>query len=136
MNIKNITIALLLTFSLSSFIVKENTINQSLTGIWVFENYGDKEMSYQKKADFKRDKPGIEFKENGKLVKRQNVGWCGTPPISYGNFDGTWSMKTDSIISIRYEYWGGEIEEDWKIMEVSKKDLIVKMTRSETFKRE
>ena len=47
------------------------------------------------------------------------MGWCGTPPISYGNYDGTWKIEDDSKLTITYEYWGGTMEEEWAISNLS-----------------
>lgn len=61
------------------------------------------------------DIEAISFKMDGKLTKRQNIGRCGTPPITYGNYEGTWKPLSDSSVRVRYRYWQGEIEEDWLI---------------------
>ncbi|HLP53579.1 MAG TPA: hypothetical protein VK151_01050 [Fluviicola sp.] len=113
--------------SVSSF-VSTTEKHDPLIGTWVYAEYDEQEeaMIYTKASSFEEDKPGIEFKASGKLVKRQNVGWCGTPPIDYGNNDGTWKQTSDSIITISYHYWGGTAEEDWQIVQVSDTKLMVK----------
>ena len=60
----------------------------------------------------KINSPGIEFRKNGTLIKRQNAGWCGTPPITYSNQEGSWKILSDTSIQISYDYWRGQVEEN------------------------
>ena len=76
-----------------------------------------------KSKKFREDEPGIQLKKNGKLVKRQNSGGCGTPPISYANYEGTWAMTGNSTLTVKYEFFDGTIDEDWKILETNKTRL-------------
>ena len=54
----------------------------------------------------------------------KNAGWCGTPPISYADFEGTWK-KSDSTISITVGYWGGLLDYQWKIVSIDNKSLTI-----------
>ncbi len=132
----NMIISIFLLFTILSFNKSENTINQNLIGVWVYESHQDKKMKLKKRFKFKRNQFGVEFKKNGKLIRRQNVGWCGTPPITYGNVDGTWKANNDSLVTIKYEYWGGESEEDWKILYVDKKELKINLVRRKSLEKE
>lgn len=78
-----------------------------IIGIWVQLDYSDGIYTYQKFDAFADDRPGIEFRSDFTLIKRQNAGWCGTPPITYANFDGTWKKIADQRIELIYNYWGG-----------------------------
>ena len=120
-------IAAAILCSFASF-TRVHKTNDPMIGTWVYSDYDDADgtISYEKVKSFKEDEPGIEFKASGKLIKRQNVGWCGTPPIQYGNNDGTWKQTSDSTITISYGYWGGTAEEDWQIVRVSDTKLTVK----------
>ncbi|CAF4035510.1 unnamed protein product, partial [Rotaria sp. Silwood1] len=88
----------------------EEVVNRSLpiVGIWVLSNDGN----YTRFTQFLSNKPGYEFKSNGQLVRYGNVGWCGTPPITYGNFDGQWNFINDTTLTIRSRYWGGYYTEN------------------------
>jgi hypothetical protein len=74
----------------------------------------------------RKDKPEneytITFREGGKLTERKNAGWCGTPPVSYADFEGTW-QQTDSLINIEVGYWGGREQYRWIILSVDRKNL-------------
>lgn len=97
-----------------------------LVGVWIYDKYEDEAVKYVKHKAFEKDVSGIKFKKNGELVRRQNVGWCGTPPITYSNYDGTWKVTSDSTLTIRYKYWGGDAEQDWLIKELSASVLKIK----------
>lgn len=103
-----------------------NEETNKLVGVWVYSKYDNQISEFVKKQDFEKDQPGIQFEAGGKLVKRQNVGWCGTPPITYGNYDGHWKINPDSSLTVKYDYWGGKIEENWEILFLSHRELNVK----------
>ena len=84
----------------------ENNQNE-LISVWVYSDYENEVIEYVKSKNFNKNESGIEFKKNGKLIKRQNIGWCGTPPITYDNYDGSWEFSSDSTLTIIYDYWGG-----------------------------
>ncbi|CAF1324172.1 unnamed protein product, partial [Didymodactylos carnosus] len=53
------------------------------------------------------NKSGYEFKSDGKFIQRENVGWCGTPPITYGNYDGQWNVINETMLTISSSDWKG-----------------------------
>jgi len=122
-------IGILILFSFFSFSQKGKNINSNLIGIWVYKSHSEeeKEIIFRKRFKFKRKEFGYQFQKNGKLRKRQSVGWCGTPPVKYRNDDGTWKMVNDSILTLKYEYWGGIKEEGWIIIDSNQKELKVKV---------
>lgn len=109
-------LAIILTLSFSPASSVAMDIEKDIIGVWVYSNYENEAVQYEKADAFVEDRPGIAFKADGSLVKRQNIGWCGTPPITYGNDAGTWTKRSDSTITIKYTYWGGTMEEDWQIV--------------------
>ena len=111
--------------SFSSFNLP-NEKDYKLMAVWVFSDYEDEIIKYVKSESFKKDESGIEFKKNGKLTKRQNVGSCGTPPITYGNYKGSWKYTSDSTLTIKYNYWGGKSEQDWEIIELNSNSLKIR----------
>lgn len=104
--------------------VDENSNN--IIATWVYSDYNNGIIEYVRAKKFKQNKPGIEFQKDGKLRKRQNSGWCGTPPINYKNETGYWKFNPDSTLSINYTYWGGKMQEDWQIIEISPEILKIK----------
>ncbi|CAN5366759.1 hypothetical protein BH09BAC5_BH09BAC5_12140 [soil metagenome] len=122
-----------LGFTSNQTTVKIN--NKQLIGTWVYSEYKDELLYYEKKNKFEKDKSGIEFKEGGKIIKRQNASWCGTPPITYANYDGTWEKSSDSTLTIIYQYWGGMCREVWLVSSLSKEKMVVKSSSWQSFEK-
>jgi hypothetical protein len=106
-------------------------LSSAILGVWLFDesSYANNSMKLVKRDDLVDDRAGIVFQSNGDLLKRQNVGWCGTPPVQYGNYDGDWTLSADSVLTLHYEYWGGWAIEKWKIQELSDSALVVSLLR-------
>jgi hypothetical protein len=80
--------------------------NNLLIGTWNYAGYQNNASIYARSLDFSNTHC-YEFSSDGTLVERNISGWCATPPVSYDNYDGTWTILDDSIIQIHVEYWGG-----------------------------
>jgi len=59
---------------------------------------------------------GFTVNGDGSFIERKNAGWCGTPPISYDNFEGTWVALSDSLLDITVAYWGGKLTYQMRIV--------------------
>jgi hypothetical protein len=103
-------------------------IDDELLGPWVYSGSKDELSLFKKKNKLEKNKSGIEFKADGKFVQRQNVSWCGTPPITYGNFDGTWEKNSDSTVLITYQYHNEIRREELQVFSLHKNRMIVKYT--------
>lgn len=128
----NVLMVVLVGGILAGFTVSSD--QSLLIGTWVYDGYENDAYVYVRANKFDPNKSGIEFKSNGHLTKRQNVGWCGTPPVTYGNYKGSWSQVTNESITIRYKYWGGEAEQDWKIVGLTDQMLKIVSTDYRTGK--
>jgi hypothetical protein len=104
--------------------------SELLIGNWISPLYIDSLVQYTRAGALKEDDFGISFKSQNLLIERQNAGWCGTPPISYANYNGTWS-KTGDIIDISVDFWGGKANYKWKIIALDSKTLTVYPVKSE-----
>lgn len=108
-----------------------NNVSDSsdISGIWVYEGH-EKNMSiYKRSEDFDKERPGLQFLENEKLVVRQNAGWCGTQSISYANFDGQYKWIDDKSLSTTYKYWGGETNKIFSIVSLDQEYLKMTMVK-------
>jgi hypothetical protein len=98
-----------------------------LIGAWVFdrnESSPDGDISVLlRNPGLDSSKYGYIFLNEGKLIERKNSGWCGTPPISYANFPGTWEFVSDSLLEINVAYWGGMTDYALKIVSVGRVEL-------------
>jgi len=98
--------------------------SEKLIGSWVNPVMIDTLWKYQRVATLKDNDYGMSFKEGQLFVERKNAGWCGTPPVAYDDFDGTWT-KNDSVINITVAYWGGLVSYQWKVISVDKDNLVI-----------
>lgn len=93
-----------------------------LLGTWTFERSVENTSVFTRSESFKEEHC-YKFKNDGSLTERKNSGWCGTPPITYSDYSGTWSQINDTIVSINVGYWGGTTSYNLDIEKVSK-DLL------------
>lgn len=107
-------ILLLIVFSCKQNNVNVIQPNDMLIGTWVFSSYENETITMLKADSLEKDSAGYIFYVNSSLVERKNSGWCGTPPIAYGNFNGSWQRISDSTINVNVGYWGGN--ESYKIV--------------------
>ncbi len=126
---KNLKISIaLIAISIFTFyaFVPVEPVDKSLETYWIYDGYEDGVSVYKKSKRFEQDKPGFEFQKDGIMIKRQNVGWCGTPPISYGNYKGKWKQIEDNKLQLEYDYWGGRDTMILEIVSLTKEDLKVR----------
>lgn len=104
----------------------ELTVNssQKLIGYWINPVVTDTIWKYEKANSLKENDNGLYFKSGQVFIERKNAGWCGTPPIAYADFNGTWT-KNDSLIDITVDYWGGVANYRWKIISIDNNNLIL-----------
>jgi hypothetical protein len=95
-----------------------------LHGTWIFEKFDDDSFIFSRSNSF-IENHCYKFNSNGTLTERKNSGWCGTPPISYADYPGTWSAKSDNEIEINVGYWGGTITYQLKILKLDNDSLKV-----------
>ena len=105
--------------------VKLNENQDNLIGNWINPEYTDSLMILEKSDTLKLNEYGISFKADGKLIERKINGWCGTPPVVYSDYEGSWT-KQDSLISIEVGYWGGTSTYKWIIISMAGNKLKVK----------
>lgn len=105
--------------------------NNKLIGYWMNPVYADSTVSYGRVSGLKYNCYGIVFKADGTCIERKVDGWCGTPPVTYSDFNGTWTMA-DSVISIKVGYWGGVAGYTWKLKSVTADSLKI-VIKEQTF---
>jgi len=100
------------------------TEEEYLYGYWINPVADDSLITYEKAKSFEEHGYGMAFKRDKVFLERKNAGWCGTPPITYSDYEGFW-LISDSVINITVEYWGGLIDYEWKIVSVDNHHLTV-----------
>ena len=90
----------------------------SLSGYWVNRQVVDSFYIFSRSGSLNHDDYGIAFLEGGEFIERGNIGFCATPPVTYTNYNGSYTVS-DSIINIHVPFWGGVAEYTWEIKEIN-----------------
>ena len=90
--------------------------NAGIVGTWVEEGYEDDVRMFQRSGELNDTLYGFTLMDDGTFIERKNAGWCGTPPITYDNFDGTWVALSDSLLEVTVGYWGGTMTYQMRIV--------------------
>jgi hypothetical protein len=90
----------------------------ALAGIWVLSGYEDDIIVFNREEEL-ADNVCYNFIPDGTLIERKNSGWCGTPPISYADYKGSWYAINDTLVRINGSYWGGKMTYNIDIESVS-----------------
>jgi hypothetical protein len=105
--------------------------NAGVVGTWVEETYVDDILWLRRTADLDPAGYGFTIKENGEFIERKNAGWCGTPPITYDNFEGSWEPLSDSLLDITVGYWGGMMTYQIRIVSLDHVNLAIRYLYAE-----
>ncbi len=130
---KTITLLFLLSLALTSCQKLADPVvtgNEELIGSWTDPQYTDTIVTYTRAQSLVENQYGITFKTGNKLVERQNSGFCGTPPITTADYEGTWSQK-DSIVNITVGFWGGRIDYTWEIITLNDQKLVITIVKAD-----
>ena len=100
--------------------------NAGIIGTWVENGYEDDLTLLNRANKLDPSKYGFTIEDNGSFIERKNAGWCGTPPITYDNFEGTWEALSDSLIEITVGYWGGTLTYQMRIVSLDAEDLRIR----------
>jgi len=104
----------------------EQTItNKNLFGNWIRPVYSFDTITYERSENLISTEYGISLHADFTLTERKNSSWCGTPPVEFSDYNGTWS-QLDSIVNISADYWGGVQVYRWKLISVDNQRLKVK----------
>ena len=125
----NLNILALILFLLVTCKKDKNIHNENsniIYGAWVNPEYSDSTITFHYRHDLKKNEYGIKFEDNGNFTERKNSGWCGTPPISYTDYQGNWIQKSTTL-NISVGFWGGTTEYEWEILLLNEDNLKVKL---------
>ena len=100
-------------------------INESekLIGHWINPVYTETEIQLTRASSLKSDEYGMSFLAESQCVERSS-GWCGTPPLVFSDFKGSWT-RTDSILIVTINNGIGLQDIKWKIKTLHDKTLIM-----------
>ena len=100
--------------------------NAGIVGTWVEDEYLGDTLFLDRSGSFDNEKYGFTIHEDGTFTEHKNAGWCGTPPITYDNFDGTWEVVSDSLLDITVAYWGGMMTYQIRIISLTADELAIR----------
>ena len=100
--------------------------NVGIVGTWVENEYKGDTLFLQSNGAFDKEKYGFTINDDGTFIEHKNAGWCGTPPISYDSFEGTWEAVSDSLIDITVAYWGGMMTYQIRIVSLDAEELAIR----------
>lgn len=100
--------------------------NAGIVGTWIEEGYMEDVLMLGRSDQLDPSRYGFTIQGDGTFIERKNSGWCGTPPIAYSNFDGTWTAVSDSLLEITVGYWGGTMTYQIRIVELDQENLTIR----------
>lgn len=100
--------------------------NTGIIGTWIEHGFEEDVTLLQRSDQLEPSKYGFTIEGDGSFLERKNAGWCGTPPISYESYEGSWAALSDSLIEITVAYWGGTMTYQIRIVSVSAEDLRIR----------
>ena len=73
-----------------------------VNGAWLLLDYEDEDINvYERVDELEGDRSGFYFGPAGELLYR-NSGWCGTPPLTFWNTEGTWSIEASGTLLLSF----------------------------------
>ena len=105
--------------------------NAGIVGTWISDGYVGDTTLMKRAGELDEVKYGFTIMEDGTFIERKNSGWCGTPPIAYANFDGSWEAVSDSLLGVTVGYWGGMMTYQIRIVSVTEMNLAIKYLYNE-----
>jgi len=105
--------------------------NTVILGTWVEDEYKGDTLYLDRSEAFNKDKYGFTIHEDGTFTEHKNAGWCGTPPITYDSFEGTWEAVSDSLLDITVAYWGGVMTYQIRIVSLTADELAIRYLYTE-----
>jgi hypothetical protein len=107
----------LLVFSCKKDEIKINSDNL-LIGVWDYSNSNVDVNVYTRSQSF-TENHCYKFNADGTLIERNLSGGCATPPVSYSDYQGRWTIINDTLIKVNAKYWGGSTTYRLDIVSVS-----------------
>ena len=102
----------------------ETVINSDnlLIGYWVEPSYNGEITTFKRSSSMPKESYGMSFNANNIFIERTS-GFCGTPPLTYFNVQGTFELE-NTIISISTNSYPSNFA--WRIVSISETELVVK----------
>jgi hypothetical protein len=77
------------------------------------------EVFLMRRSDgFDPDLYGFAFFADGRFIEHKNNCSCGTPPIIYEEYEGSWMMQSEQTFEIQVGFWGGQTSYKMDVLSV------------------
>lgn len=98
-------------------------------GAWEIRDSRGSVLTLNQRNPLPADTYGYIFQPNGRMVSRSINGFCGTPPVIMEDYPGTWTWTGNSI-RINTRFWGGTIQEEWKVLQSTNSTVVLEILES------
>jgi hypothetical protein len=105
----------------------EQIIENLFIGNWSHAIYNAETTTFTRVKSLQNEDYGISFKENGNFIEHTS-GWCGTPPLTFFNIEGTYQLE-NTLIRISTQSYPTTYA--WRILSLTATELVVKRELSE-----
>lgn len=96
-------------------------------GYWRDRENTDSTFIFERKSKLAKDVYAFGILPDGTFLENKNAGFCGTPPITYAEYEGSWLELPGDTLLVETEYWGGGMSFYLIIKSVSEKLLEAKI---------
>ena len=83
--------------------------DQLYIGYWEDSGFTDSTNIFKRKKDLAESTYAFAILADGTFLENKNSGWCGTPPINYARYEGSWLEVARDTLLISTEFWGGNM---------------------------
>jgi hypothetical protein len=77
-----------------------------LIGTWTYSHSTVDAYVYSRVQDFTQTN-GYRFNQDGTLIERNLSGFCATPPVSYSDYSGSWTILKENLILVNRTNFDG-----------------------------
>ena len=95
-----------------------------LIGTWIYSHSSDETYVYLRALDFTQTN-GYRFNLDGTLIERNLAGFCATPPVSYSDNSGSWTILKENLIQVNRTNYDGPKSYKLEIQSVTSHSLKV-----------
>jgi hypothetical protein len=96
-------------------------------GYWKDRVQTDSTFIFERKSQLANDAYAFGILSDGTFLENKNAGFCGTPPITYAEYKGSWLELPGDTLLVETQYWGGEMSFYLIIKSVSENKLEAKI---------
>lgn len=101
--------------------------NNLLKGFWANAKHNGETITFERVSSLPENDYGVAFMDSN-IFTQKTSGFCGTPPLTFYDDKGTYDANT-AFIKVQLNGFPGNF--NWKIISLTKKELVIKTTLTE-----